>query len=290
MQVSEQRSFASAARQLALSPSAISQLISELESSLGFRLFDRSTRRVDLSGGGREYLASAQAVVSHLKRAEAVAADVRDRAAGIVRVGAPLVLSSMFLPSAVRIFTANRPKLVLRIVDTAVDSLVDAVAHAEVDLAIGPDRRHGLDVSRQSVFDSPWVLWCAPSHSCARNHATAVSWQDLRALPLVAAGRDHEHGVAQMHTNLPAEQRMGSIEVVENITTALGMVAEGHFVTLAPSYIGVLANRFGLVKRRVIDSEVIRSVCLYQPTNRTITPAAEAFGEFLVEWMPGQVQ
>lgn len=285
--VAEQRSFADAANRLSLSSSAVSQLVSELESTLGFRLFDRSTRRVDLSGAGQEYLASAHAVLRHVVRAEAVAADVRNRAAGTVRIGAPLVISSMLLPGAIRAFAADRPKVVLRIVDTPVDSLVDAVAHAEVDLAIGPDRRHGPELASQPIFDSPWVLWCAPSHPSARRRT--VRWRQLREVPLVAAGRDHEHSVAQMHASLPDHERIRPTQIVENITTALGIAAEGMAATLAPEYVGVLADHFGLVKRRVVDPEVIRRVCLYQPTARTVTPAAEAFGAFLAEWLSRRI-
>ena len=52
--VADMRSFAGASEQMGLSASAVSQLVAELESTLGFRVFDRSTRRVELSSAGRE--------------------------------------------------------------------------------------------------------------------------------------------------------------------------------------------------------------------------------------------
>src|SRR5437762_13711832 len=84
--VAELRSFAAAADRLALTPSAVSQLVAGLEQALGFRLFDRSTRRVALSAAGREFLASAHTALKHFQLAETAADDVRHRAAGLVRV------------------------------------------------------------------------------------------------------------------------------------------------------------------------------------------------------------
>jgi len=281
--VGDLRSFAAASERLGLTGSAVSQLVAEMESTLGFRLFDRSTRKVNLSSAGREYLASVETVLRHVHLAESAAADVRNRAAGVVRIGAPLVLAGFVLPAAVRDFCAQRPKVVVRIRDTAVDALVESVASADVDLAVGPDRVPGDTVSCETVFDSPWVLWCSPSHPLAARKV--LRWDELHDVPLVAAGRDHERSVAQMHVNAPEGERVRPVHVVDNVSTALGLAAEGLAVTLAPAYVGALAVKLGLVMRRVTRPETIRQVCIYRPTIRSLPPAAEAFSEFLVQWL-----
>jgi len=150
-----------------------------------------------------------------------------------------------------------------------------------VDLSLGPDRPHGETVLRETVFDSPWVLWCSPAHPLAR-HAS-LTWPQLRDAQLVAAGRDHERSVAQMHLNAPEGDRIRPVHVVDNITTALGMASEALAVTLAPAYVGVLADRFGLVMRRVKDPETIRHVCIYRSNARSLPPAAEGFRDYIVQ-------
>lgn len=281
--VADLHSFAAASERLGLSSSAVSQLIAELEATLGFRVFDRSTRRVSLSSAGRDFLGSAAAVLRHVNLAESAAGDVRNRAAGMVRIGAPLVLAGSILPAVIRAFTDKRPKVVVRIRDLPVDGLVEAVASGDVDLALGPDRPLAPTVAREPVFDSPWVLWCSPTHPLSAHRS--LRWKDLHDVPLVAAGRDHERSVAQMHLNAPEGERVRPVDVVDNITTALGLAAQGLAVTLAPAYVGELAEKLGLQKRRVTDPEVIRQVCIYRPTSRSIPPAAEAFGEFLGDWL-----
>jgi len=282
--VAELLSFSAAAARLSLTPSAVSQLVVELESAIGFRLFDRSTRKVALSGAGQQYLASAESVVRHQRLAESAAADVRNGAAGLVRVAAPMVIAGSVLPEAIRAHAALHPEVVVRIRDAPVDRIVDDVAGADADLAIGPDRSAGDEIERIPLFRSPWVLWCAPSHPLAG--ARQVRWGDLRAHALVAAGRDHERSVAQMRAGLPDDERITPIDVVDHISTALGIAAAGGAATLSPAYVGVWAERFGLVMRRIVAPESVREVCLYRPARRAISPAARAFGEHLQRWLP----
>ena len=216
-----------------------------------------------------------------MQLAESTAADVRNRAAGIVRVGVRLVLASAVLPALVREFGVDKPKVNVCISDVAVDRLVESVESGDVDLSVGPDRPHSGTVLRTVAFDSPWVLWCAPTHPLAAQ--VVLTWPDLREARLVSAGRDHERSVAQMNLNVPEGERVLPVHVVDNITTALGMAAETQTVTLAPAYVGVLAEKFGLVMRRVTEPETVRQVCVYRSAVRPIPPAAEAFADFIVE-------
>ena len=211
------------------------------------------------------------------------ASDVRLRGAGVVRVGAPLVLASTAVPAAIRVYLADRPKVVIRVHDVDVDSLVDSVANADVDLAVGPDRVAPASVQSEIAFDSRWVLWCVPSHPLAS--LKTIRWNRLRDVALVAAGRDHERSVAQMLANALPDARITPVHVVSNVTTALGIASQGLAATLAPAYVGVLAKHFGLVMRRVVDPETIRHVCVYRSSARAVSPAAEGFAEFLLDWL-----
>lgn len=282
--VAELHSFAGAAQRLGMTPQAVSQLIADLEGMLSFKVFDRTTRQVRLSSAGRDFLPAAETIMRYVSAAESTANDVRNRSAGVVRVGAPLVLASTALPAAIRTYQAKRPKVVIRVRDLAVDELAGAVSAGDVDLALGPDRHVDASVSRTRVFDSLWGLWCAPKHPLARRKT--LRWDDLRQISIVAAGRDHEHSVSQMRLTTPEGERVEPIDVVDNISTALGLAAQGLAVTLAPAYVGALAASFGLVSKRVKDPEVLRNVCIYRSANREPSPATSGFAEFLGQWLP----
>ena len=282
--VADLHSFTEAGNRLGLTAQAVSQLVAELESILSFRLFDRTTRRVVLSSAGRDFLPSAETIARHVRQAESTADDVRNKSAGVVRIGAPLVLACTAVPAAIRAYRRSRPRVAVRVRDIPVDNLVDSVAAGDVDLAIGPDRAVGVEVSSQPLFDSAWVLWCSPEHPLARRRS--IQWSDLHDHPLVAAGYDHERSVAQMRLSVPEDMRITPVDVVDNITTALGIAAQNEAATLAPAYVGVLANQLGLVMRRVLRPETVRKVCLYKPVARAASPASEGFAEHLQQWMP----
>lgn len=284
--VVEAHSFTLAASRLGLTAQAVSQLVAELEAVLGFRLLDRTTRKVVLSSAGRDFLGSAESLLRHARAAESAADDVRHRSSGVVRVGAPLVIASAILPAAMREYREQRPKVTIRIRDVPVDGLVNAVVNGDVDLALGPDLHTSGEVHADFLFDSAWVLWCAKDHALAKGRGP-LRWADLRNVSLVAAGRDHERSVSQMRLSAPEGTRVTPVDIVDNISTAMGIASQGLAATLAPAYISVLAKMFDLRMRRVIEPETVRKVCLYRGVTRALSPAAEGFAEFLQEWMVG---
>ncbi len=278
----EAHSFTSAAAALNLTPSAVSQLVSELESSLGFKLFNRTTRAVELSSAGREFLPNAQALMRECALAGLAAFDIVNRAVGVVRIAAPLTIAATILPDLIAQYTLDKPKLVIRIVDCAVEGLVDAVVSRQVDLALGPDRPTGKQVTSTALFASAWVLWCSPLHPLAQ--VANVRWSQLGQYQIIAAGRDHETQVSKM---MPSQKNTVIIPpryIVDNITTALGMAKAQLGVTLAPAYIAGLAQPMGLVMRAVISPTVIRQVSLYQSSEsdgNAISPVVQGFSEFI---------
>lgn len=277
--VAELESFSQAAQRLHLTPGAISLVIRDLESELGFTLFDRTTRHVALSKSGRGFLAPAHKVLRELQAAEMTARDLKTTATGVVRVAAPLVVASSLLPRAMAAYRKHHAAVVIRPIDCTVENLVRIVEEDDADLALGPDRPTPDGVRRIRLFDSAWVLWCARQHPLAGKRR--ITWSRLRAESVVAAGRDYETRVAEAFQNLREEDRFVPAYVVENITTALGIAAAGLGVTLAPAYVSVIAKMMGLVMKRVEDPELIREFSLYVSTRRSPTPAIESFLGFL---------
>lgn len=272
-------SFTQAAEYLSLSPSAVSQLIIELESLLGYRLFDRSTRKVALSAAGRTFLPSVRDLLRQMDTTRMVATDIRDQAAGLVRIAAPLVIASTVLPRLLAGFRRRHPKSIVRPLDCAVEDLVEKVASRQADLSLGPDRPVGPEVRRIALFPSPWVVWCAPGHRLAR--MKRIRWSDLAKFELVTAGRDHEIHLASMRQQMPEGSRVMPQHVVDNISTALGMAAAGLCFTLSPAYVESLARPLGLVRRDIEDPMPTREMSLYLPADRHPSPAAVAFADYL---------
>lgn len=282
--VADAQSFGKAGERLNLSASAVSQLVADLETAIGFRLFDRTTRSVSLSPAGREFHSSAKDVLKKIELAHVAADDIRNRAAGVVRVAAPMVMASTALPLAIKAYEKVHPKVVIRIRDSPVDGLIDKVTNAEVDLAVGSDQVVGDGVVRHTLFRSAWALWFSARHSLATCHE--VSWTEVRLQQLVLAGYDHERSIALTHAGSDdsKEGHINLVDVVGSISTAFGMAAAELAVTIAPTYTGSLARAFGLAMCPIVEPQVMQQVCLFHSAIRVLSPAAEGFKEHLSAW------
>lgn len=109
--VAEQASFSGAAKRLGLSTSAVSREIARLEDRLQTRLLHRTTRRVELTDAGREFLARCRRLID--ERDEALAAIQPDDHAprGLLRMTCSVSYGERFIAPAVNAFARHYPEL-----------------------------------------------------------------------------------------------------------------------------------------------------------------------------------
>jgi DNA-binding transcriptional LysR family regulator len=84
--VIDQGSFASAARELNLSPAVVTRLVADLEEHLGARLINRTTRRLSLTDTGELYLERVRQILTEIDEAEALASAATAEPRGHLRV------------------------------------------------------------------------------------------------------------------------------------------------------------------------------------------------------------
>jgi len=155
--VAEDGGFAEAARRLGVAPSSLSRAVAGLERRLSFRLFRRTTRRVELTDEG----------IATLERARAILADAEElldlRSAaqapvGSIRVNAPTSFMLHLLIPRLPEFLSRYPGITVSLAMT--DAIVDLIgAHADVairfgDLADSELRHRKLGVSRWRLVAS----------------------------------------------------------------------------------------------------------------------------------------
>ena len=101
--------FAAAAEALHVTQPALSMLIRELETQLGVRVFDRHTRRVELTEAGRELLPVAEKTLEDLEHAVAASRQLAALQRGRVSIATSTVLSATLLPWVAREYAAQYP-------------------------------------------------------------------------------------------------------------------------------------------------------------------------------------
>lgn len=129
-------SFSEAGRQLDLAPSSISRQISQLEDTLGVRLFTRTTRRLTLTGAGQLWSERAARIIGEVDEARAAVRDFDAAPKGVVRVSAPIAFGRLHASPAIISFLQTYPEITIEfgLTDRAVDLIEEGV---DVALRIG---------------------------------------------------------------------------------------------------------------------------------------------------------
>jgi DNA-binding transcriptional LysR family regulator len=273
--VAEAGSFTLAADRLKIAQPALSQAVRELEAELGLRVFDRTTRRVELTVAGREFREATARVVGDLDFAIRNARDLASRRRGRIVVAAPPLLAANVLPSAIRDFAKDYPDIAIALVDAPTLSIVDTVRSGGADCGVGTFAAGENGIERVSLMRDRLQLFCRDDSPFARTRA--VRWIELAGQPLIALTRDSairrlmEIGVES------AELQLAPSYEVHQIATALGMVQAGLGVAVLPAYArsGMLAEE--IVARPLTDPDIGRDIVLIHASGRSVSPAVTAF-------------
>lgn len=165
--VVEARSISAAARELGMSPSAVSQQLRALERELAVVLLHRSTRRLTLSEAGQVFYEGCAAMTLAARQAEIRLAELRDELVGELRVAAPAGLAARHLAALATLLEAH-PRLRLRLF--ADDERIDLI-ESRIDLAIRvahPQRMLDSSLVARPLADLQEVLIAAPGYLAQR--------------------------------------------------------------------------------------------------------------------------
>lgn len=157
----ERGGFSPAARELGLTPSAISKLVTRMENRLGVRLLNRSTRRLALTPEGEAFFHRAQRILADIEEAENEVARFRSRPRGRLRLNVGTAFGSHQLVPALPEFLARFPEIELEL--TMTDRLVDLMEEgADVGLRTGELADSSL-VARK-ICDMERVICASPAY------------------------------------------------------------------------------------------------------------------------------
>jgi DNA-binding transcriptional LysR family regulator len=173
VRVADAGSFSSAARQLNLTPAAVGKSIALLESRLGVRLFNRTTRQLSLTPEGERVVERARAALQALDDAGAVAKPDAD-ISGLVRISCGAGYGRQFvLPAIARILDMH-PQL--RIELNLSDQIVDLVKDGfDIGIRGGSEPPQGMVARRVSKVAT--ALVASPAY--LRGRGTPQDWTDL---------------------------------------------------------------------------------------------------------------
>ena len=172
--VVEQGSFARAAERLAISSSACSRQVAELEAHLDTRLLNRTTRRLSLTESGQGFYERCVQLLADLEEAEQAAAQTAARPRGTLRITTSINFGVRHVSPAIGAFLAKYPEV--RFDVSLSDRIVDLVEEG-YDLAIRIGSAGGETVVARKLGEARMVACASPAYLTA--HGTPRTPEDL---------------------------------------------------------------------------------------------------------------
>ncbi len=177
IQVAERGSFAAASRALGLSTSAVSKSISRLESQLGLKLFNRTTRSVSLTSDGHLYIIRIRPLLNEIIELSRGVSDSQENPRGLLRVSATIPFGRIVLAPIVAEFTKQYPEIQIELVLD--DKVLDLTAEQiDVSIRTGSMQKSPNMIARRLLTD-PLVI-CA-SRDYFKHYGEPKTIGDLNA-------------------------------------------------------------------------------------------------------------
>ena len=175
--VAEERHFTRAACRLNIVQSGLSASIRALEEELGAPLFQRSTRRVEMTTAGRTLVAEARRVLAAARDAREAVAAVQGLQRGKLRIGTIQSLAPFVdLPVLIGQFHRAHPRIEIELSQGGSAQLIDKVRDGQLDLAFTQlfDPMPQDMVARMLACEG-LVVACVPSHPLAGQHDVSLA-------------------------------------------------------------------------------------------------------------------
>ncbi len=175
LRVSEEESFSAAARSLDLDPSTISKVIQRLENRLGVRLFHRTSRVLQLTQEGEQFLAAAQKVMQALEEAEASVSPAVTEASGVLRVSSTAAFARRRLAPLMPAFLKAHPLLRVEIIVAATPP---DLFEQQIDIAFQSGNIPDSTLVARRITTARWHLCASPDYLARAG--TPETPEDLR--------------------------------------------------------------------------------------------------------------
>jgi DNA-binding transcriptional LysR family regulator len=182
--VAEEGTLQKAAERVYRTAPAVSIAISKLEGEMGTPLFDRSMGRdFRRTAAGEVLVDYAKRLISLRDEALAAVQEIRNVKRGLLRIGTNQSIGEYLLPQLTKIFLEQHPEVKLKVVIGYSDSVLTALKHHELDLALVASQPRDNDVRGQLLMRDKLVAVVSPGHHFATRDVIRI--QELGTEPMI---------------------------------------------------------------------------------------------------------
>ncbi|OHU84334.1 MULTISPECIES: LysR family transcriptional regulator [Pseudoalteromonas] len=250
--VATEGSFTKAADKLDTSNQLVSKYVSQLESYLGARLFNRTTRRIHLTEAGEQCLQYAKHILEGISDMEGHVGQFQLEAKGLLRVSAPVSFSTLHLASLLRDFKQAHPgvSIDLQLSDRKVD-----VVEEGFDVALRIGNLSSSSLVAKKIAPIRLVMCASPAYLA--EHGEPKHPSELKeGHYLRYSYMDYSQNDSPLINTLKQRSQKGDVSLVVNNGEILAEAAiGGQGYVLQPTFIVSRALQQGTLKIILNDYE-----------------------------------
>lgn len=173
--VAEERHFGRAAEKLGIAQPPLSKQLQDLEAELGYPLFDRSRRPVELTAAGEALEAHVRSLFEALERAIRETRRAGAGHSGRLTIGYPQSLAYSGLTAILRAFRERWPEVTIDVRELAPGEQVEALRRGELDVGFVRAPLHEAELASENVRKEKLVLALPADHRLAIRERVALS-------------------------------------------------------------------------------------------------------------------
>lgn len=284
VKIADLGSFAAAARELNISPSAVSKLVSKTEEELGTRLLNRNTRGLSLTQEGRMFLERCRIILEELASAKEELTSNSGEPRGKLRLSMPN-MPSFFLPVISR-FMERYPAVTLD-VDLS-DRLVDVVDEG-FDAVIRVGQLSDSRLTARTLGNCAMNLVASPDY--LRRYGAPACVDDLRSHTCIqyrfpSTGRTESWPL--LHSASVVQHVTPSL-ICNSTDVRLGLALEGKGIVFMPGLLTekyIASGALEIVLENIVEQNY--EMNLVWPTNKYAPTRLKTFTDYMAEYFAGE--
>lgn len=253
-------SFTRAAEEIFVTQAGLSLMLKDLESQLGARLFDRTTRSVNLTPAGKALLPTVRGMIADWERATSNIGQMSALSGQRLELAATPLIAASILPEWLHEFHEVQPNVQVNVSDIDRRMILQGIEAGEIDLGIGAFFKPATGIERRLLATFQMVMVCQSTNRRAtrKRQQEYVStryarWDEFNGQRLLSLPDDNP--IQQLvtgnlrHYNTP----LGRGGALHNIQTIIAMVESGHGVAALPSFVISACERYNVIAHPLID-------------------------------------
>jgi DNA-binding transcriptional LysR family regulator len=238
--VAEELHFTRAAERLGIAQPPLSQQIRRIEDKVGYPLFSRGTRRVELTEAGRSLLVTARRLLDQTSSGIEAARRAGRGEVGRLRIGFPTSIALTALPAIIRSYRNAYPDVDLELRELSTTPQYEALEVGSIDIGFLREPRPSETIASETIFTESFVAVLPLNHPLSQRKQVplaALASEKFILFPRTAGPEFYDH-ITQLCRNAGFEPRV--TQEASEWHTIVALVSAGFGVSLAPASINRL--------------------------------------------------